>query len=353
METVWIVLMSVFGVILTYFIVVVFIPGFEIKQPLLTKKHKRFDTPNTRQDVDIPIENTSIKAWFYIPEIADKPIPCVILSNGFGGTRDMVLEPYANRFVEKGFAAIIYDYRFFGDSGGEPRQLFNGIKQQEDLMAVINYTRNHEKIDKDRIILWTTSAAGCYGINVASIDPKIAGVIVQTPRLDHAKDDKLIFKREGIGFFVKLFIHAQRDKGRSRFGLSPHYIPVVGKPGTVAFVNAPGALEGYKEMIASSELFFNGICARSLLMRQGPDAIKTAAKVMCPVLLMVCEQDTMVSPDSYKRVAERLGDKAKVVKYPIGHFDIYNGEYFEKAINEQLDFINNILVKKEINYQEQ
>ena len=57
----------------------------------------------------------------------------------------MILEPYALRFVENGFAAITYDYRYFGTSGGEPRQLINGIKQQEDLRAVTIMPSNTRK----------------------------------------------------------------------------------------------------------------------------------------------------------------------------------------------------------------
>jgi len=35
---------------------------------------------------------------------------------------------------------------------------------------------------------------------------------------------------------------------------------------------------------------------------------------------------------SHEKVAEILGEKVKVVKYPIRHFDIYKGENFEKAV---------------------
>jgi uncharacterized protein len=59
--------------------------------------------------------------------------PCVNLSNGFGGTKDMVLEEYALHFAENGIAAIAFDYRYFGTSGGHPRQFFNGVRRQEDI----------------------------------------------------------------------------------------------------------------------------------------------------------------------------------------------------------------------------
>lgn len=337
------ILLIIIGAILCYLAIVIFYPGFTVNPETIKKKPKKKIIPKFRHDITIDTDNTFISAWVYLPEKIYNPVPCVILSTGFGGTKDVLLEPYAVRFAENGIAAITYDYRYFGQSGGEPRQLFNGITQQEDLRAVINYAKSNKNINGDKIILWSTSAAGGYGINTASLDAKIVGVISQCPSLDHKKDDKIIFKREGLGYFLKLFIHAQRDKGRSRFGLSPHYIPIVGRPGTMAFLNAPEAFEGYEHIFSESEYFVNGICARSLLMLPGPDPIKTAKDVKCPVLIIVCEKDTLVSKDSYKRVAEILGNKVRVVKYPIGHFDLYKGEYFEKAITTQLDFIKKVI----------
>ncbi len=337
------IIVVVFGLILCYLAVVVFSPFVTVEAENINRKSKDNSIPKCRQNISIPIDDTFISGWLYLPEDIVKPVSCVILSNGFCGTKDAVLEDYALKFVDIGVAAITYDYRYFGESGGEPRQLINGIKQMEDLRVVIDYARNQENIDENKIVLWSTSAAGRYGIIIAAEDEKIAGVISQCPSLDHAKDDKLIFKREGIGYFLKIFMHAQRDKGRSRFGLSTHFIPAVGKPGSFALLNAPGAFEGYKSLMSESEYFINKICGRSMLMMQGPNVTKVAENVKCPVLILVCEKDTTVSTDSYKKVAEILGEKATVIKYPGSHFDIYRGEIFDKAVDAQLNFLKLLL----------
>jgi pimeloyl-ACP methyl ester carboxylesterase len=134
-------------------------------------------------------------------------------------------------------------------------------------------------------------------------------------------------------------MHALRDKGRSRFGLSAHRIPIVGKPGTLAFLNAPGAYDGYARLVAESDTFENQVCARLLFAAHGPDVVESAKNVHCPVLILVCEHDSLTSPDSHVRVAATLGDKATVVSYPIGHFDIYEGEHFENAVAAKLAFL--------------
>ena len=85
----------------------------------------------------------------------------------------------------------------------------------------------------------------------------------QCASLDPGPDLKLIFKHEGIGCFLRLAIHASRDKGRARFGLSPHHIGIVGKPGATALITTPGALEEYTRLLGPK--FRNEVCARVML----------------------------------------------------------------------------------------
>ena len=263
----------------------------------------------------------------------------MVMSHGFGGTKDCLLERYAERFVEAGLAVLTYDYRHFGESEGEPRQLFATPYQLDDLRAAIGYARGRSEIDANQIVLWGTSAAGGYGLTIAVEDEKIAAVIAQCAGIDHKADSDMFMKREGIGYLLRLIPHAQRDKGRSRFSLSPHRLPVVGRPGTLAMLTAPGAFDGYARLMQDSDTFKNEVCARLILMGYGPDPLEATKRVQCPVLFLVCEHDNLASPDSHRRAAEALGDKAEVRTYPIGHFDIYGGEYFEEAVHEKIAFL--------------
>jgi fermentation-respiration switch protein FrsA (DUF1100 family) len=46
------------------------------------------------------------------------------------------------------------------------------------------------------------------------------------------------------------------------------------------------------------------------------------------------------------KIATILGDRAKVIRYPIGHFDIYTGDHFERAASDQIDFFKKHLSTK-------
>lgn len=325
----------IIGTIVLYLVVVIFFPVFsEPNQPIHKAKSEIKKVPACRHDVTFTVGETTLRAWLYLPQ--ESPVPCIIMSNGFGGTKGMISESYALRFVEAKMAVLTYDYRYFGASDGEPRQLFSIGNQLEDLKAAINYVRNRKEINPDQIGLWGTSAAGGYGLIIAAQDPKITCVVGQCPTLDRHEDANLALKREGIPFFLKLFVHAQRDKGRSRFGLSPHKIPIVGRPKTLAMITAPEAFEGYASLVSAG--FVNEVCARVLLTSRGHNPVDYVKNVQCPVLLQICEKDNLVSEASYKKAADILGEYAHVKKYPIGHFDIYKGENFEKAVHDQITF---------------
>lgn len=198
------------------------------------------------------------------------------------------------------------------------------------------------EVDADRIVLWGTSASGPYGICTASEDHRIAAVIAQCATLDHKADSKPHIERLGYGYYLRLFIHGQRDKARSRFNLTPHIIPAYSSNGEISLVSAPGLVEGISRLAKHSRYFSNQICARSLLMPHPPDPIAAAEDVRCPVLILTCEKDEIVGRDSNAKVARILGDKAEVRSYPIGHFDIYEGVHFERAVSDMVAFLQKV-----------
>jgi uncharacterized protein len=44
--------------------------------------------------------------------------PAIVMAHGFSAVKEQVLPKFAERFVEAGFAVLVFDYRYFGDSEG-------------------------------------------------------------------------------------------------------------------------------------------------------------------------------------------------------------------------------------------
>ncbi|WP_297452564.1 hypothetical protein [uncultured Corynebacterium sp.] len=54
--------------------------------------------------------------------------PAVAMGHGFGTPRALCLYRYAEEFAQASYIIVVFDYRYFGESDGEPRQLLD-IKQ--------------------------------------------------------------------------------------------------------------------------------------------------------------------------------------------------------------------------------
>src|SRR5512135_852818 len=106
------------------------------------------------------------------------------MAHGFSATRDDGLPAYAETFCDAGFVVVLFDYRHFGASTGEPRQLLDTGRQHDDYSAVVAWARRLDGVDPDRIVLWGSSFSGGHVLAVAATDPRIAAVISQAPNTD-------------------------------------------------------------------------------------------------------------------------------------------------------------------------
>jgi fermentation-respiration switch protein FrsA (DUF1100 family) len=312
------------------------------EQPLekIAKIPQRRDTmPRTesKRDVSFAVKGTMMSAWLYLPEDQSIPYPCIIMAHGLGGTKAAGLEAYAIRYQEAGFAVFAFDFRYLGGSGGEPRQLVWIPHQLEDYAAAVEYVRNLKEIDPERIALWGTSLSGGHVIVTAARDNRIACVSTQVPLLDGDAGGMQVVKQIGMWHLLKMaFGHGVRDLVRSWLRLSPHRIPLFGQPGSIAALADAGAWDFFNQVAPDD--FINKVCARILIRMDKYHPIKYTSKVGCPVLLQVCDKDISLPMKVVEKAKKNLGDLVEVIHYPIDHFDIYLGDYLDKAVSGQVEF---------------
>jgi len=91
-----------------------------------------------RSDALIFSDGTGCAAWVYRPD-GDHVHPMVVMAHGFSATREQRLDAYAERFCAAGIGVLLFDYRHFGASGGEPRQLLDIGRQHADFRAAVSH----------------------------------------------------------------------------------------------------------------------------------------------------------------------------------------------------------------------
>lgn len=205
----------------------------------------------------------------------------------------------------------------------------------------------NRKIDPAKIALWGTSLSGSHVLVTAANNSNIACVAAQCPLIDGTAAAEEAYRRSGLGQGLRLVGHAQRDLVRSWLRLSPHKIPVVGKPGTLAHMADEDAWQTFNEMAPSD--YVNEVCARILVRMDKYRPITGLSRINCPVLLQVCEHDIALPARVVDRAVKQFRQPVELISYPIGHFDIYRGGNLVKAANDQASFFSkHLLIRMEL-----
>jgi fermentation-respiration switch protein FrsA (DUF1100 family) len=270
-----------------------------------------------------------VAAWLWHPEGATG---AVVLGHGLSAVHDQRLPAYAERFAAAGLAALVFDYRHFGASGGEPRQLFDIKTQLEDWRVAIEHARALPGIE--RVGLFGSSFGGGHAITLAAEVADLGAVVAQCPMTDGLKASLRAPKTTA----VKLSRIGLQDVAGARFGRAPRLVKAVGRPGEVALMSAEDTVDGFASITPPDSVWVNAISARAGLsiLRYRPGA--NASSITCPILVCVCDQDSLVDVDASDKVAHDA-PHGEVAHYPIGHFDIYTGEWFERAVSRQAEFL--------------
>lgn len=300
--------------------------------------HPAAQTTMERINVRFASGDDICDAWLYLPCGASKEnkAPVIVMAHGLGGEKTVRLGAYAERFCGEGFACLVFDYRFFGDSSGEPRYLLDIPSQLDDWRAAIAFARSRDEIDAEKVIVWGTSFAGGHVIVTASDDRRVLAAIAQCPFTDGLASGTTI----DWGNTLKITFRAFRDLLAKVLNRPSVRVPTAGAPGETALMNSADALEGTNALNAASGRDNNPVLvpARIALqiVRHRPG--KLASKVLCPILFCVCEHDT-VAPAKPTLGYAAQAPKGEVRLYPVGHFDIYLGEAFERVVRDQIGFL--------------
>jgi dienelactone hydrolase len=287
----------------------------------------------TRHDVSFSSGEDTCAAWLYMPDGMTSP-PVVILGHGLGATREMRLDAFAERFARAGLAALAFTYRHFGDSGGQPRQLLSIKRQIADWDAAIAYVKARPDIDGTRIAVWGSSFGGGHAVTVASRHPELRAAVAQCPFTDGLASALAL----GLAASLRLAPVLARDVAAKVRGRAPVMMPLAGAPGSLALMNAPDALPGYRALVPADVTFRNEVPARvaPAVMAYRPG--RAVKKINFPILFCVSNTDTVTPPAQTLRYAGTAA-QGEIRRYAAGHFDFYVGEAFEALVCDQLEFL--------------
>ncbi|MGW5452576.1 alpha/beta hydrolase [Nocardia sp. NPDC003979] len=286
-----------------------------------------------RTRVSFPSGNSRCVGYLDLPE-GGRSLPCVVLCHGFSGTMDRLFD-HARQFAEAGWATLVFDYRSFGESEGEPRQVPDIAGQLDDLRAAVAFARAHDRIDPERILLWGNSLGGAHAITVAATDPRIAAVVAQIPFNGFPEKVEGRSAADNLALLAAIIWDTVRGKLRMR----PYYIRMVGAPGELAVTASADAERHIATLTGGGEtLWRNSIAPRALLSMMRYRPAESAARLTCPMLVCAAADDRETPLDTSRELAERAPD-GRLRVYPGTHFTFYTEPALRtRVVADQIEF---------------
>ncbi|MFI7618205.1 alpha/beta hydrolase family protein [Nonomuraea terrae] len=128
--------------------------------------------------VEIPFGESSIPAWFHLPPgYVGGPLPTVISCGGMDAAKELNVNLYGDKFLQRGFAVLAFD----GPGQGEAP--IRGVKftptawieAGEKIMA---WCRDRAEVDDDRIVGFGLSFGSYWMSQIAATQPGLRGAAV-------------------------------------------------------------------------------------------------------------------------------------------------------------------------------
>jgi pimeloyl-ACP methyl ester carboxylesterase len=299
-----------------------------------------------RESVGFESRGTHCSGWLYRPNesMTTGEPPVVVMGHGFGATQRMGLPAYAERFAERGLAALTFDYRTFGESDGRPRNLVDPFHHIEDYRAAISHARSLPNIDGDRLGVWGFSFAGGHAL-AAAARANADAYIGQSPVADGLRTLVGLVRQKGLDYARITTTAGLRDLARKYTDRDPLYLPIVGEPDELAALNVPGANEGFRSMVPDemSEAEWNQCAARVFVQIGRYRPITETEYVDCPALVVQGTEDRLAAASAIDSMVARLDDVTRV-RYDTTHFGPFTGEAFEQVAQREEEFLEHRLL---------
>jgi pimeloyl-ACP methyl ester carboxylesterase len=258
------------------------------------------------------------------------------MGHGFSGTRDVVLPAFAEGFARRGLAAFAFDYRYFGASGGSPRQLVDPWMQLEDWRAALGYVRTLDAVDSDRLAIWGTSMGGGLVLSVGAEDAGVSAIVAQVPAVDESAEAE--GPEISVGWFVRLLFTAWADLLRSIVADDALLIPAFAPPGEFGMIVDDVSYADFQKVLPPESTYRNAIAARSFTTFDEYDPAVAWDGIRVPTLVVASREDRLAPFAGVEKFAA-ANDQVVVEAFEGGHFDIYRPPVFDWAVELEAEFL--------------
>lgn len=298
-----------------------------------------------RRDVTFPSQGLKCAAWLYVPSglRENEKRPAIVMAHGFSAVKEMYLDNFASKFAKAGFVVMVFDYRYFGGSEGQPRGQLLWPEQITDYRNAITWTSLQKEVDASKIGVWGTSYSGGHVTFLAAYDRRIKAVVAQVPATDIWDTYMGTWPAENQAGFLDWLAKNRADQMASG---NKNYITVAAPEGESSVWPLKEWYDSFMELSAHAPSWLNKISIDSLETHVFYRPVAEIHRVSPTPYMMIIASDDIITPTAAEKEAfARAKEPKKLVEVQGRHFDAYKGPKHDQFAGPAVEWFKQWLMK--------
>jgi uncharacterized protein len=257
-----------------------------------------------------------------------RPIAVVATTGPLTSVKEQASGAYAKALAARGFVALAFDHRYFGESGGKPRQFENPFAKAEDIRAAVAAFKAAPKLRDLPIAAVGVCAGGGYMARAVAEEPTFLAFAGVAGYYSEATSESIATSQARIdrGWSAE---RAWRETGIAEV------IPAVALDGGDVGMPLREAYEFYGTPRGAVSNYVNQFAVQSFAYTTVFSAIDAAKRISVPTLV-VHSENALAPPLARKFIAELTPPHEELWLRSVGQIDFYDDP---RLIGEATDAI--------------
>lgn len=285
-------------------------------------------------EVSFYSEGERIAGLWRTPDDGEGPFRAIVQGPGWLGLKDAKLYVrYHEALTEAGYGVLVFDYRGFGDSGGD-RGFLSPAWQLQDLVNAVTYLTTRADVVADAIgVFGSGGTGGGNAVLLAATDPRVKAVVSQVPVAD-GRDwlHRMRSESDWLAFLAALEEDRRQrvveGAGRRVHPREEIMVPTAERKATTIKSDVDGRIPTDVPLA----------CAEEILAYR---PVEAAAGLATPLLVIGVEDDATTPTDHAEALYDAAaGPKELIIQRHTTHYAAYD-RYWEHTTPRIVEWFDN------------
>lgn len=248
-------------------------------------------------------------------------IPAVIVTGAWTTVKEQMPAAHAAAMADRGYAALAFDFRNWGQSEGDQRQLEHPKFKTQDIVAAAAFLASRPEVDPERIHGLGVCASAGYMADATARSADIQSVALVAPWLHDAEIVDAVYGTENVETLIGLSRDAQEAFDTTG---TVHAVPAAGAEGSNAVMqNAAYYTDPDRGLIPEYDNLFNLASWEPWLTY---DAMAAAAGLRETPVLIVHSEAAAIPQGAHTFFGRLEGPKQELWLDGVTQFDFYDDQ---------------------------